>query len=100
MGAYKYLNNYAVNLAQAKELSLRRQGSLAQAKSFRLSEIENREHFEFSLELAHLAQARGLRSGEHSKPKGASYCHSRLGEISSLRRELLVWAKNSLLRRA
>jgi len=31
MGAYKYLNNFAVNLAQAKELSLRRQGSLAQA---------------------------------------------------------------------
>jgi len=31
MGAYKYLNNSAVNLAQAKELSLRRKGSLAQA---------------------------------------------------------------------
>ena len=80
MGAYKYLNNFVVNLAQAKELSLRRQGSLAQAKGFRLSEIENREHFEFSLKLAHLAQARDLRSGEHSKPKGASYCHFRLGE--------------------
>jgi len=65
MGAYKYLNNSAVNLAQAKELSLRRQGSLAQAKSFRLSEIENREHFKFLLKLAHLAQTRGLRSGEH-----------------------------------
>jgi len=100
MGAYKYLNNYAANLAQAKEFLLKRQGSLAQAKRFRLSEIENREHFEFSLKLAHLAQARGLRSGEHSKPKGASYCHSRLGESSSLRRELLVWAKNSPLRRA
>jgi len=44
MGAYKYLNNFVVNLVQAKELSLRRQGSLAQAKSFRLSlsEIENK----------------------------------------------------------
>jgi len=31
MGAYKYLNNFAVILAQAKELSLRRQGSLTQA---------------------------------------------------------------------
>jgi len=84
MGAYKYLNNYAVNLAQAKELLLRRHGSLAQAKSFRLSEIENIKHFEFSLKLAHLAQARGLRSGEHSKPKG--------GELLpfSLRRELLA----------
>jgi len=56
MGAYKYLNNYAVNLAQAKELSLRRQGFLAQAKSFRLSEIENREHFEFSLKWEAFAQ--------------------------------------------
>jgi len=26
MGAYKHLNNCVVNLAQAKELSLRRQG--------------------------------------------------------------------------
>jgi len=86
MGAYKYLNNFVVNLAQAKELSLRRHGSFAQAKSFRLSEIENREHFEFSLKLAHLAQVR--------KPKG--------GELLpfSLRRELLVWAKNSSLRRS
>jgi len=65
MGAYKNLTT--INLAQAKELSLKRQGSLAQAKSFRLSEIENKE-YEFSLKLAHLAQARGLRSGEHSKP--------------------------------
>jgi len=62
---------------------LKRQGSLAQAKSFCLSEIENREHFEFSLKLAYLAQTRGLRSGEHSKPKGGSYCHSRLGESFS-----------------
>jgi len=94
MGAYKYLNNFVVNLVQAKELSLRRQGSFAQAKNFHLSEIENREHFEFSLKLAHLAQARGLCSGEHSKPKG--------GELLpfSLRRELLVLAKNSSLRRA
>jgi len=29
MGAYTYLNNSNVNLAQAKELSLRRQGSFA-----------------------------------------------------------------------
>jgi len=29
MGAYKHLNNSTVNLARAKELSLRRQGSLA-----------------------------------------------------------------------
>ena len=57
MGAYKYLNNSVVNLAQAKELSLRRQGSLAQAKSFRLSEIENREHFEFSPKREAFAQA-------------------------------------------
>jgi len=84
MGAYKYLNNSNVNLAQAKELSFKRQGSLAQAKSFRLSEIENREHFEFSLKLAYLAQARGLRLGEYSKLKG--------GELLpfSLRRELLA----------
>ncbi|QCD83485.1 hypothetical protein DEO72_LG2g3829 [Vigna unguiculata] len=84
MGAYKHLNNSAVNLAQAKELSLRRQGSLAQAKSFRLSEIENREYFEFLLKLAHLAQARGLRSSEHSKPKGDELLPF------SLRRELLA----------
>jgi len=57
MGAYKYLNNCAVNLAQAKELSLKRQGSLAQAKSFHLSEIENREHFKFSLKREAFAQA-------------------------------------------
>jgi len=70
MGAYKHLTT--VNLAQANELSLIAQatGYLAQAKNFRLSEIENREYFEFSLKLAHLAQARGLRSGEHSKLKG------------------------------
>jgi len=78
MGAYKHLNNCVVNLAQAKELSLRQQGSLAQAKSFRLSEIENREYFEFSLKLAHLTQVRDLRSGEHSKLKGAS-CNIPIG---------------------
>ena len=98
MGAYKHLT--IVNLAQAKELSLKRQGSLAQAKSFHFSEIENREYFEFSLKLAHLAQARGLRSSEHSKLKGVSYCHSRLGESSLLRQELPVWASNSSLRLA
>jgi len=77
MGAYKHLTT--VNLAQAR--------------NFRLSEIENREYFEFSLKLAHLAQARGLRSSEHSKLKG--------GELLpfSLRQELPVWARNSSLRR-
>jgi len=85
MGAYKHLTT--INLAQGKELSLKRQGSLAQAKSFRLSEIENKEYFKFSLKLAHLAQARGLSSSEHSKPKGASYCHSRLGESFLFGRE-------------
>jgi len=87
MGAYKHLNNSVVNLAQAKELSLRRKGSLAQAKSFRLSEIENREYFEFSLKLAHLAQARDLRSGEHSKPKGVELLPF------SLRREFFAWVR-------
>ena len=93
MGAYKYLNNFVVNLVQAKELSLRRQGSLAQAKSFRLSlsEIENKQHFEFSLKLAHLAQARGLCSNEHLKPKGGVLLPF------SLRRELLAQARASRL---
>jgi len=71
MGAYKHLNNSVVNLTQAQE---------------------------FSLKLAHLAQVRGLRSRKHSKPKGVSYCHSRLGESSLLRQELPVWASNSSLR--
>jgi len=31
MGAYKHLNNSVVNLAKGKELSLKRQGSFAQA---------------------------------------------------------------------
>ena len=43
---------------------------VSRSSEFRLSEIENKEYFEFSLKLAHLAQARGLRSGEHSKIKG------------------------------
>jgi len=34
MGAYKHLNNCAVNLAQAKELWLRRQGLSLQRKAF------------------------------------------------------------------
>jgi len=34
MRAYKYLNNSVVNLAQAKELSLRRQGLLLNRKAF------------------------------------------------------------------
>jgi len=92
MGAYKHLT--IVNLAQAKELSLRQQGVSLKRKNFHLSEIENKEYFEFSLKLAHLAQARGLRSGEHSKLKR--------GELLpfSLKRELPVWARNSSLRRA
>jgi len=39
MGAYKHSNNFVVNLAQAKELLLKRQEPLAQAKSCRLGEI-------------------------------------------------------------
>jgi len=50
----------SANLAQAKELSLRREEPLAQATSFRLSETANREHVEVSLKLAQLAQARLL----------------------------------------
>jgi len=48
MRAYKHSNNSTVNLAQAKELSLRRQEPLAQAKSSRLGEIEIRGHYEGS----------------------------------------------------
>jgi len=62
-------------------------GSLAQAKSFRLSEIENTEYFKFLIKLAHLAQARGLHSDEHSKLKGASYYHYRLGKSFPFGRE-------------
>jgi len=75
MGVYKHLNNCDVNLAQAKDLSLRRQGSLAQAKSF--------------------AQARGLRLGEHSKLKGATYCHARLGESFPFGREIACLGEHS-----
>ena len=82
MGAYKHLT--IVNLAQAKELSLRQQSLSLKRKNFRLSEIENREYFEFSLKLAHLAQARGLRSSEHSKIKGCELLSF------SLRQELLA----------
>jgi len=42
--------------------------------------VVSRSSQKLSLKLARLAQARGLRSSEHSKLKGASYCHSRLGE--------------------
>ena len=45
-------------------LSLRREGSLAQAKGSRLGEFSSSGHFELSLRLAHLAQARGLRSSD------------------------------------
>jgi len=63
---YKYSTNY-VNLAQAKELSLKREEPFAQATSSRLGEIANREHIKVSLKLAHLAQARDLRLSESSK---------------------------------
>jgi len=94
LGTYQYSTNY-VNLAQANELSHKREEPLAQATSSRLGEIANREHIEVALKLAHLAQARGLRIGEPSKYRGG-------GELLlfSLRRELLVWAKNNSLRRA
>jgi len=46
MEADTHLNNSVVNLAQAKELWLKRYESLAQAKSSRLGEIANREHCE------------------------------------------------------
>ncbi|QCE02674.1 hypothetical protein DEO72_LG8g689 [Vigna unguiculata] len=52
MGAYKHSNNFVVNLAQAKELSLKRQKPLTQAKSSRLGEIEIRGHCEGSRVLA------------------------------------------------
>jgi len=80
-----------VNLAQAKELSLRREEPslrrgkpLAQATNSRLGEIAHRGHVEVSLKLAHLAQASDLRLGEPSK--------QRRGELLlfSLRRELLA----------
>ena len=48
---YKYPTN-PVNLAHAKELSLRREGSLAQATSSRLGETAYRGHVEVSLKLA------------------------------------------------
>ncbi|QCD87048.1 hypothetical protein DEO72_LG3g1579 [Vigna unguiculata] len=44
-----------VNLAQAKELSLRRGEPLAQAASSRLGEIAHSGHVEVSLKLAPLA---------------------------------------------
>jgi len=73
----------SVNLAQAKELSLRQEEPLAQATSSRLGETTNRGHVEVSLKLAHLAQARGLRLGEPSKQRGGEL-------LLSLRRELLA----------
>ena len=56
---YTYPSN-RMNLAQAKELSLKREGSLAQATNFRLGETAYRGHVEVSLKQAHLAQARLL----------------------------------------
>ncbi|QCD94453.1 hypothetical protein DEO72_LG5g2537 [Vigna unguiculata] len=58
MGAYKHSNNFVVNLAQAKELLLRRQEPLVQAKSSRLGEIEIKDIMkvrEFSLKRGLLA---------------------------------------------
>jgi len=40
MGAYKHLNNCAVNLAQAKELSLRRHGLSLKRKVFALARLK------------------------------------------------------------
>jgi len=51
---YKHSNDFVVNLAQAKEFSLKRQESLAQANSSRMGEIANKEYWsihEFSLTL-------------------------------------------------
>jgi len=53
---YTYPTN-PVYLAQAKELLLRGEGSLAQATSFRLGETAYRWHVEVLLKLAHTAQA-------------------------------------------
>jgi len=45
-----------VNLAQAKELSLKWEESIAQATRFRLGENAYRGHVEVLVKLAHLAQ--------------------------------------------
>jgi len=56
-----------INLARAKELSLRRGKPLAQAAISCLGEIAHSGHVEVLLKLAPLAQASGLRLGEPSK---------------------------------
>jgi len=61
------IQSTSINLAQAKELSLRREEPLAQATNSRLGEIAHIRHVKVSLKLAHLAQASGLRLGEPSK---------------------------------
>jgi len=48
------------NLTQAKEFSLKREGSLAQATNSYLGETTYKGHVEVSLKLVHLAQARLL----------------------------------------
>jgi len=57
MGAYKHLNNCVVNLAQAKELSLRRQGLSLKRKVFVQRDWKQRV-------LRVLAQASPSRSSE------------------------------------
>jgi len=103
---YTYPIN-SINLAQTEERSLRREEPLAQATISRLGKIAYRGHIKISLKLAHLAQASpshsseialtqasGLRLGESTKQKEGELL------LFSLRRELLVWAKNSSLTRA
>jgi len=80
---YIYPTNL-VNLAQAKELSLRQEGSLAQVTSSRLGETTYKRHIEVSLKLAHLAQASGLRLGEPSNQREGWVV------VFSFRRELLT----------
>jgi len=59
LGTYIYPINF-VNLAQAEELSLRREEPLAQATSYCLGETANKGHVDVSLKLAHLVSARLL----------------------------------------
>jgi len=60
MEANKLSNNSIINLTQANELSLKLKESLAQVRNSHLGKIANCAHHEFSLRLAHLAQARFL----------------------------------------
>jgi len=73
-----------VNLAQAKELSLRQGEPLVQAARSCLGEIAHIGHVEVLLKLAPLAKASGLRLDEPSKQRGGELL------LSSLKRELLA----------